>query len=351
MWIDTFVNAFPKQQQQQASIPSVPLLCASPFLMDLSWQPVTGAAQRRKQRRLRSWWRHEQQSIAAALATSQHHSALRGQKKARAREEESETKYTAKVRKTPPPQPVIFSLFEEEPGGTRPASLAEPPRPQERVQRHTMEHIVDFVRVAPMVQILDALVPQTVEQLPDVLQFFDRLSTVPEQVLEVPEILPEDVSLRKAVREPRLVEQLVEVPTIVSFSSLQRTVELNVDVPVVGGSGAGGVSGFLPGQHFSMTAEQIVDNPVPRPGGAGDLQGLPRGQSSTAFSEHIAEFPDPGGGPHDFQPVQDSAASSSVSPGHAGESFFRTFPNRKKSSKIPRTQGSELGAESSLWTS
>ena len=52
--------------------------------MDLSWQPVTGAAQRRQQRRQRSWWRHEQQSIAAALATVTHHSALRGQKTARA---------------------------------------------------------------------------------------------------------------------------------------------------------------------------------------------------------------------------------------------------------------------------
>ena len=85
---------------------------------------MTGASQRRKQRRLRSWWRHEQQSIAAALATSLHHSS-RGQRKARAGEEESEVKYTAKFRTTPPPQPELFSLYEE-PGGTRPVSLAEP---------------------------------------------------------------------------------------------------------------------------------------------------------------------------------------------------------------------------------
>ena len=122
---------------------------ASPFLMDPSEQPVTGAAQRRKQRRLRSWWR---QSIAAALATFQHHSS-RGQRKARAGEEESELNYTAAVRTTPPPQPVLFSLYDEEPGGRRPASLAEPPGPQERVPRHTVEQVAD---VAPMVQILDA---------------------------------------------------------------------------------------------------------------------------------------------------------------------------------------------------
>ena len=75
--------------------------------MDPSEQPSTGAAQRRKLRRLRSWWRH-----VAVLATSLHHSS-RGQKKARAEEEESELHYTAKVRKTPLPQLVHFSLHEE----------------------------------------------------------------------------------------------------------------------------------------------------------------------------------------------------------------------------------------------
>ena len=71
---------------------------------------------------------------------------------------------------------VIFELFDEDTAGLRPGVLAEP-RPQERVQRHTMEHIVDFVCCAPMVQILDAPVPQTLEQLPDVLQFFGTLTT------------------------------------------------------------------------------------------------------------------------------------------------------------------------------
>ena len=82
------------------------------------------------------------QSIVAALATSLHHSS-RGQKKARAGEEESELNCTAAVRKTPPSQPVLFSLYDEETGGRRPAS-----------QRHTWEHIVDFVCFAPMVQFL-----------------------------------------------------------------------------------------------------------------------------------------------------------------------------------------------------
>ena len=195
--------------------------------------------------------------------------------------------YTAKVWQTPPPQPVLFKLFDEEPGGGRPKAFVEP-RPQERVQRHVVEHIADLVRVAPMVQILDAPVPQMVDQLPDIMSFFNKLLPVPEQVIEVPKILPNDVPVRTAVRDPQLAEQLVEVPTIVSYSSLlllQRTMEQNVGIPVVGGSGAGGgLSGFLPGQNYSMTAEQIVDNPVPRPGCAGGLQGSHRGQGSTAFS-------------------------------------------------------------------
>ena len=77
-------------------------------------------------------------------------------------------------------------------------------------------------------------------------------------------------------------------------------------------------------------AEQIVDNPVPRRRFRGDLQGLHRGQSSTAFFEQIA---DPGGGLQDFQPVQFPAASSSVSPEHAGIRSFRTFSLSEKSAE------------------
>ena len=87
---------------------------------------------------------------------------------------------------------VFFELFDEDTAGVRPEVLAEP-RPQERVQRRTLEQIVDAV---PLVQILDAPVPQMVEQLPDVLRFFDRLATVPEQAIEVPKTLPEDVPFR-----------------------------------------------------------------------------------------------------------------------------------------------------------
>ena len=210
----------------------MPSLCVfAPATMDLSEQPRTGAAQRRKQRRLRSWWRHEQQSIAAALATSLHRSS-RGQRKARAGEEESETKYTAKFRTTPPPQPVLFSLYEEEPVGGRPASLAEAPGPQEWIQRRTVEHIVDFVCFAPMVQILDAPVPQTVDQLVEVLRPLDTV--VPELVIETPKItLHNAIPQRAVLPVPQMAEQLV--PSFDDFELVE-----------VGGGG-GGAAAHGPG--------------------------------------------------------------------------------------------------------
>ena len=73
-----------QNNNNKASIPSVPLLFVSPFTMDLSWQPSRSAAQRRRGRRLRAARRHEQQSIAQALAVYTHHSAPRRQTMARA---------------------------------------------------------------------------------------------------------------------------------------------------------------------------------------------------------------------------------------------------------------------------
>ena len=85
------------------------------------------------------------------------------------------------------------------------------PGPQERAQRRTVLQTVDPVLSLPT---LDDPPQQIVEQLPDIILFFDALSLVPEQVIEVPKILPW-TSL--ANHGPRA---LVEVPTIVSFLEL-----------------------------------------------------------------------------------------------------------------------------------
>ena len=221
---------------------------------------------------------------------------------------------------------VFFELFDEHITGVRPEALAEP-RPQERVQRHTVEHIVDFVRFAPMVQILDAPVPQMVEQLPDVVHFFDTLTPDPEQVIEVPKILLDDVPVRTAV-VTQLADQLVEVLTIISFSSLQRIVEQNVAIPVPGGGGRlAGLQGVLPGQ--SSTAPQFSEERI-----------------SERFVEQIVDIP--GGRLQVVRSGQSSSASSSSPAGvhqnadEPRERVFRTFPRPKKSAKITpasRVQG------------
>ena len=208
--------------------------------MDHSWQPRTGAAERRRGRRLRAAWRHEQQSIAQAHAVFSHHSAPRRQTMARARGWVRDGVH-GHVPEEPTPQAAgteYFSLDIDDvlAARLRPGVLAEL-RPQERVLRHTVEHITELVRVAPMVQILDDLAPQMVELLHDITRFFDTLLLVPEQVIEVPKILLYDVPMRTTVRVPQLAEQLVEVPTIVSYSLLQLIMEQNVDIPVLGRGG------------------------------------------------------------------------------------------------------------------
>ena len=106
---------------------------------------------------------------------------------------------------------------------------------------------------------LDVPALQMVEQPVEVDTFF-RLSlpAVAEQVIEVPKISCPSHAGRAALPEPQLVEQLVDVPTVLTFSLLQQ-----------------------------RTAEQLVDNPAPHGRGSdarGGLQGLSQGQGSSAVS-------------------------------------------------------------------
>ena len=132
----------------------------------------TGSARRRIERRLRSTLRHERMIVAMALAESQHHSAQRP-KTARAVGEAREV-LLGHVPEAPLPQ------------GSRPPSLGEPRGPQDQDQLRTVEQAAAH---APMVQILDIPMLQLVDQLADVMRFFDTLQPVPEQAIEVPKIL------------------------------------------------------------------------------------------------------------------------------------------------------------------
>ena len=206
------------------------------------------------------------------------------------------------------------------------------PWPQGKTERHDgIAYELVLALDAPVLQ-------QTVEQLPNVVQFFaTQLPVVAEPVVEVPKILPHDVPPRRLCRDTQLVEQLVEVPTIVSWSLLQWIMEQNVGIPVPGGGGrSAGLQGFLPGQSSTS------------------LHG-PQERISERNVEQIA-VSRVGEGLQDFLPGQ-SSSSSSRDPARGFEALdepgygvFRTFPQNKKSATQPPHSGSELPPHSSPWT-
>ena len=106
------------------------------------------------------------------------------------------------------------------------------------------------------------------------------------------------LSRRRVRFAEQTAEQLVEVPTIISYSSLRGIMEQNMDIPVPHGrDGGGGLLGLHPGQsstafsgadHRSVTAEQIVDIPAPRGGRvlhpASSSSGLPGTANQGVFA-------------------------------------------------------------------
>ena len=187
-------------------------------------------------RRLRSWLKHERQTVCMVLAETFHnssasfppkfkeewverheqHTASRGQKTARTREATYCTSETSV-----PMDASFFQLYDEEDAlwGTRPGPVLAP-RPQERCQRHILEHAVD---VCPFVQILDAPVLQIRNQLPEIFGHLD--TAVPEQDRIQQRLVGRDLRL------PLMPEPFAEVPTILYFLK-QRIPEQLVDIPV-----------------------------------------------------------------------------------------------------------------------
>ena len=207
----------------------------------------------------------------------------------------------------------------------RPAPLVEG-RPQGKLQRHAG---IGY----ELVLALDAPVLQMVEQLPDVHHLFATcLPVVAEQDIDMPKIILETIPSRRLCRDTQLAEQLVEVPTIVSYSSLQRNMEHSVDIPVPGGGGRRGRKRRIrlwpklvrrPGQgstafHGAEHQELLGLQGLP-PGQSSttcygaELQGLPPAQSSTTcYGAELQDFPTGqgstacGGAQYGFLPGQGS---------------------------------------------
>ena len=131
--------------------------------------------------------------------------------------------------------------------------------------------------------------------------------------------------MRAVLRDPQLAEQLVEVPTIVSYSWLQLRMEQTVDIPVPGRGGrSSGLQGFLPGQGSTALlsfeeriSERTVEQTVDPPGGG--LQDFRPGLSSSSsyFPAGVPEALD--------EPGQ-------------GFFFFALFPKFKKVRSRVRTR-------------
>ena len=124
-------------------------------------------------------------------------------------------------------------------------------RPQPGVLRHTAAHVVDIL---PFVQILDVPVPQLGNQVVEFMQTLD--TATPVQVMAVPKLSQDRIPQRSAVRRLQKAEQLVEVPTVLSFSSLQQqTAEQIIDIPVPHRRhlGQGGLQGFFLRTEFNST--------------------------------------------------------------------------------------------------
>ena len=71
--------------------------------------------------------------------------------------------------------------------------------------------------------------------MPSVLQFFaTHLPVIAEQVIDVPKVSQDRTPQRlgDCLRQPQMADQLVDVPIVVSYSSLrQLTAEQIVDIP------------------------------------------------------------------------------------------------------------------------
>ena len=96
-----------------------------------------------------------------------------------------------------------------------------------------MEQLAEFV---PMVQVLDAPGFLGEVGVVDLLREIDA-PALDELVIAVPKISLDRIPQRCPRRRPRKAEQLVEVPTILSYSSLQRAAEQTIDIPVPASDG------------------------------------------------------------------------------------------------------------------
>ena len=127
---------------------------------------------------------------------------------------------------------------------------------------------------------------------------------MPAQVIEVPKISQDIIPQRSADLVPKLVEQLVEVPTVLTPTRIAvQIAEQMVGIPVPHGRGQRSLPGQGSPASGKRTSERIVEQIVDFP---------------VQTVEQLV----------DTSPGNDCGLGSSSSAGFTV--FFRTFPHRKK---------------------
>ena len=276
------------------------------------------AAKRRRDRRLRMHWRHEQLTLQMALAAALHHSrdvgpvtnnALRSQRTAWAGVWGSEMHNTATIRDPPTPQPELFSLYDKEPGGSRPDRMPTlSGTPSTRLSLPSLR-----CRLS-MFLYRRRWTSWWVRSCTLIRRFPSTLSSKCPRSRAHPAFLVR-LSVTRRRRNSWWKRQL---------SSLVEVFEQPVDIPVRAWAGTGGrLQGSLPGQS-SSSVEQIADTPVPCRGIHGGSEGFHPGQSSTAVAEQIVDLPVPHGGCF----LQDPGLAP-LPPEVAGEAFQGFFKVRR----------------------
>ena len=146
---------------------------------------IGGAAKRRRDRRLRMHWRHEQLTLQMVLA-------LHGDRRQPPGPGQRSARHTQRHGDRSPPLPAVTAGTKFLHAGRR--ERAGDGVAADRSGRAAGDHrsgfrgntMEQFGELAPMVQILDAPVPQMVDKLEDVLKIVDLY--VPVQEIEVPKI-------------------------------------------------------------------------------------------------------------------------------------------------------------------
>ena len=216
------------------------------------------------------------------LAESQHHTAPRGPKMAMARGERYELNHNGEVPEALLPQLELFSLFEAEPGGSRPQRQGEPPGPQVGFCGAPWSR---WPTSAPSCRCSMILCRRRGWGIL-LLEVYRTLDLdVPEQATDVPKSTQDGIQQRlvdQDLRQAQMAEQLVEMPEFVQFASVVP----GILVEVLKVSSRTGINGFfLSGSLLPLWGRHLK--------GFSDFSPIKKVQSPAASAEMTrqVEFP------------------------------------------------------------